>query len=295
MAPQQAAKPESWFSWYQSWLLSFRQLLTNIRHGGRGGLRTNRYWIWKDRQQEAQASIWDDPRGYYFCNIVAVSPRAQGQGVGRMLFEAVTKEADRDGMKCYLESSKKEPNVKIYEKMGFEMKKEMVCRDGDDVCMVCDGFPRRFALLSSCPSLLGENPSSLLTREMTGTRRFIVWCVSQSQGNESCTQTSIGLLNALKSMDGFSSSSKYITSRTAYILTLPIVSNAYQVDCFQLIGALFPHFHIRDIYSSTLPTPQEQTICLDDSGQIVTDEPAKKENRKKQKQNRKIATLTTSN
>lgn len=54
-----------------------------------------------------------------------------------MLFEAVTKRADREGVKCYLESSKSVPNVQIYERMGFEMRKEMECRDGDDVCMVC--------------------------------------------------------------------------------------------------------------------------------------------------------------
>lgn len=66
-----------------------------------------------------------------------MSPDAQGKGVGRMLFEAVTKKADEDRMKCYLESSKNEPNVHIYEKMGFRMRMEMECRDGEDVCMVC--------------------------------------------------------------------------------------------------------------------------------------------------------------
>lgn len=54
-----------------------------------------------------------------------------------MLFEAVTKRADTEGVKCYLESSKNVPNVKIYERMGFEMSMEMECRDGEDACMVC--------------------------------------------------------------------------------------------------------------------------------------------------------------
>jgi GNAT superfamily N-acetyltransferase len=67
---------------------------------------------------------------------VAVSPDAQGGGIGRKLFEAVTDMADEEGVKCYLESSRNVPNVQIYEKMGFRMKKEMECRDGDDVCMV---------------------------------------------------------------------------------------------------------------------------------------------------------------
>lgn len=98
-----------------------------------------RYYIWKARQAEAQESIWDDERGYYFCNIVAVSPDAQGKGVGRKLFEEVMDVADREGRKCYLESSRNEPNVGIYERLGFEMKRVMECRDGDggDACMVC--------------------------------------------------------------------------------------------------------------------------------------------------------------
>jgi GNAT superfamily N-acetyltransferase len=115
-------------------------LYNNIRYLGHGGLRTNRYRIWKQNQQQAQAQIWDDPRGYYFCNIVAVSPEAQGKGIGGMLVKKVLKMADEEGIKCYLESSKNEPNVQIYERMGFELKREMECRDGDDVCMVCFMF-----------------------------------------------------------------------------------------------------------------------------------------------------------
>ncbi|KAJ5620658.1 hypothetical protein N7510_004642 [Penicillium lagena] len=136
LAPRAASTPESWYSWAQGWTLSFNQLLNNIRYLGRGGLRTNRYWIWKARQTEAQSQIWDDPMGYYFCNMVAVSPKAQGKGVGRMLFEAVTRKADEEGRKCYLESSKNVPNVQIYERMGFHMSMEMECRDGEDVCML---------------------------------------------------------------------------------------------------------------------------------------------------------------
>jgi hypothetical protein len=54
-----------------------------------------------------------------------------------MLFEAVTRRADEEGVRCYLESSKKVPNVAIYERMGFDMRMEMECRDGEDACMVC--------------------------------------------------------------------------------------------------------------------------------------------------------------
>ncbi|RHZ64258.1 GNAT family N-acetyltransferase [Aspergillus thermomutatus] len=136
LPPHPASEPESWSSWAQGWLLSFRQFLNNVRHMGRGGLNTRRYWIWKDRQREAQSQIWDDPRGYYFCNIVAVIPEAQGKGVGKRLFQAVTDRADEEGVKCYLESSKDVPNVEIYRRMGFEMAKEMACRDGEDECML---------------------------------------------------------------------------------------------------------------------------------------------------------------
>jgi predicted GNAT family acetyltransferase len=103
-----------------------------------------RYYIWKERQAEAQGAIWDDERGYYFCNIVAVRPEAQGKGVGRKLFEEVTRKADEEGVKCYLESSRNQPNVGIYEKLGFDMRKVMECRDKSsnregegNVCMVC--------------------------------------------------------------------------------------------------------------------------------------------------------------
>ncbi|KAI9041999.1 GNAT family N-acetyltransferase [Aspergillus affinis] len=136
LPPHASSEPESWYSWYQGWVLFFRQFMNNLVHWGRGGLISRRYWIWKERQAEAQSAIWDDPKGYYFCNIVAVKPDAQGGGIGRKLFEKVTEQADREGVKSYLESSRNEPNVPIYEKMGFEMKRVMECRDGDDACMV---------------------------------------------------------------------------------------------------------------------------------------------------------------
>ncbi|KAL5342293.1 acyl-CoA N-acyltransferase [Aspergillus crustosus] len=139
LAPHPPSQPESWHSWAQSWILWFRQGLNNLIHAGRGGLNIRRYYIWKARQAEAQNLIWDDERGYYFCNIVAVRPEGQGKGVGRKLFEEVTRIADSEGRKCYLESSKNQPNVGIYERFGFEVKKVMECKDeegGGDVCML---------------------------------------------------------------------------------------------------------------------------------------------------------------
>lgn len=105
---------------------------------GRGGLITRRYWIWKDAQAKAQAQLWTSERGYYFCNIVTVLPEAQGKGVGRALMEEVLRRADKEGVDCYLESSRKVPNVQIYEKFGFELVKEMECDDeGDKITLYC--------------------------------------------------------------------------------------------------------------------------------------------------------------
>jgi GNAT superfamily N-acetyltransferase len=101
---------------------------------GRGGLNVKRYYIWKANQAELQKEIWTDPRGYYFCNIVTVLPSAQGLGIGKKLFEVITNVADQEGMPCYLESSRDEPNIKIYERMGFHFVKEMECNDDGVIC-----------------------------------------------------------------------------------------------------------------------------------------------------------------
>lgn len=98
---------------------------------GRGGLSTKRYWIWKERQAEAQKELWTSDKGYYFCNIVTVLPEAQGRGVGRALMEEVLAAADREGVWCYLEASRLVPNVAIYERFGFKLVREMECKDGE--------------------------------------------------------------------------------------------------------------------------------------------------------------------
>ena len=137
MAPSNPFKKESWGDYFGSWLLWAEQVRMNLLYG-RGGLNVKRYWIWKAAQAAAQKELWSDPKGYYFCNIVTVLPEAQGKGVGKMLFKNVTDVADREGRKCYLESSRAEPNMAIYERMGFELKKEMVCDDdGDAITLYC--------------------------------------------------------------------------------------------------------------------------------------------------------------
>jgi GNAT superfamily N-acetyltransferase len=130
MPPHPPSEPDSWSLYLSYWSLWFSQIRMNLWYG-RGGLSTTRYWIWKARQAEAQKALWTSEKGYYFCNIVTVLPEAQGKGVGRALMEEVLEMADREGVEAYLESSRKEPNVAIYEKFGFELVKDMECRDGE--------------------------------------------------------------------------------------------------------------------------------------------------------------------
>lgn len=134
MKPRPVEQKQTWTEWMDDYILWFKQGWNLLRFQGRGGLNTTRYWIWKREQAEAQAKIWTDPNGYYFCNIVTVRPGIQGKGIGRQLFEIVTKVADQEGRKCYLESSKEKPNIAIYEKMGFKLAQKMVCEEGGDVC-----------------------------------------------------------------------------------------------------------------------------------------------------------------
>ncbi|KAJ5895071.1 Acyl-CoA N-acyltransferase [Penicillium taxi] len=133
-SPRAASEPQTWSIWAQGWLLSFRQLMNNIRFLGRGGLNVNRFWVWKQTQQAAHEALWTDRCGYYFCNIVAVSSQARGMGIGKRLMQTVMEKADRECVPCYLESSKSYPNVPMYEKMGFELIKEIECVEGGDAC-----------------------------------------------------------------------------------------------------------------------------------------------------------------
>lgn len=102
-------------------------------------------------QRTTHDKVWRDPRGYYFCNVIAVRAEMRGKGVGRSLVEVVTERADEEGMPCYLESSKGMPNLRIYEKLGFEMAREIECVDGKDVCTVS------LSLFSSSSIQLVEN------------------------------------------------------------------------------------------------------------------------------------------
>ncbi|KAI9739066.1 MAG: hypothetical protein M1834_007278 [Cirrosporium novae-zelandiae] len=131
LPPTPASTPQTWSSYLSGWSLWVNQGLTNLRFG-HGGLDVHRYWIWKSCQSECQRDIWTDPNGYWFCNIVVVQPGEQGKGVGKKLFEQVTKQADKEGRKCYLESSRDIPNTAIYERLGFKKVREMKCVDERD-------------------------------------------------------------------------------------------------------------------------------------------------------------------
>jgi ribosomal protein S18 acetylase RimI-like enzyme len=65
---------------------------------------------------------------------MVVLPQQQGRGIGKKLAQEVTKMADASGLRCYLESSRDVPNMKIYEAMGFYFVKQMECDDGGDIC-----------------------------------------------------------------------------------------------------------------------------------------------------------------
>ncbi|KAJ5994357.1 Acyl-CoA N-acyltransferase [Penicillium sp. IBT 35674x] len=132
--PEAPSLSQPWSVWAQEWLLSFRQLMFNIRFAGRGGLDVRRYWLWKKMQKNALNDLWTDPRGYYYCSLLGVSSQVRGMGVGKRLMETILQKADEEGISCYLESSKGYPNIAIYEKMGFELNKEITCDDGGNVC-----------------------------------------------------------------------------------------------------------------------------------------------------------------
>jgi len=137
MPPKRTDMTPSWGQWlwdsWESWRLWGNQVIMNLTYG-RGGLNVKRYYIWKACQGVAQKELWIDPRGYYFLNIITVLPSEQGKGIGKKLFEEVTTKADREGLCCYLESSRDEPNMKIYEAMGFEFVRGLDCDDNGTVC-----------------------------------------------------------------------------------------------------------------------------------------------------------------
>lgn len=64
---------------------------------------------------------------------MVVLPGQQGKGIGKALAQEVTRMADKEGRRCYLESSRDVPNIKIYESMGFRFVKQMDCDDNGEI------------------------------------------------------------------------------------------------------------------------------------------------------------------
>ncbi|KAI1082390.1 acyl-CoA N-acyltransferase [Whalleya microplaca] len=138
LKPQPASQPPSWHDWLEGWWLWLNQVGMNLYYFGRGGLNLKRYHIWKEAQAKAQSTIWTDPRGYYFLNIMVVSPKAQNKGIARLMMNAVTDQADAENMNCYLESSRDVPNMQIYGRFGFKFAKELECNDdGTAIKLFC--------------------------------------------------------------------------------------------------------------------------------------------------------------
>ncbi|RDW94712.1 hypothetical protein BP5796_00475 [Coleophoma crateriformis] len=184
LPPKPADEKETWGDWFEGWKLWSQQVCMNVWYG-RGGLnvkrtamRMKRYYIWKQKQAEAQSEIWTDPKGYYFLNIMVVLPGQQGKGIGKLLAGEVTKKADEEGIKCYLESSRDVPNMKIYESMGFHFVKGMDCvlLIGTSICIFSEqlGFERadraeRRRLTKPVPEAAGRASGPLQRRTFAQT------------------------------------------------------------------------------------------------------------------------------
>lgn len=70
-----------------------------------------------------------DDESWYLVYI-GTRPSGRGKGHCRKLIEHVTKQADREGRACYLESSN-EKNPPIYRKFGFETRRTIHLQRGD--------------------------------------------------------------------------------------------------------------------------------------------------------------------
>lgn len=60
------------------------------------------------------------PGPHWYLFMLGVDPAQQGSGKGTALIEAGTRQADEQGLPCYLETQK-EANVRFYERSGFRV------------------------------------------------------------------------------------------------------------------------------------------------------------------------------
>ncbi|PSB45790.1 GNAT family N-acetyltransferase [Cyanosarcina cf. burmensis CCALA 770] len=62
----------------------------------------------------------DLPAPHWYLSMLGVSPTYQRQGVGSLLLQPIIKQADNEGLPCYLETST-EGGVRLYQRHGFEI------------------------------------------------------------------------------------------------------------------------------------------------------------------------------
>lgn len=62
----------------------------------------------------------DMPQPHWYLMLLGVAPTYQRQGIGSLLLQPVLKQADHEGLPCYLETST-EAAVRFYQKHGFEI------------------------------------------------------------------------------------------------------------------------------------------------------------------------------
>jgi ribosomal protein S18 acetylase RimI-like enzyme len=67
----------------------------------------------------------DCPTPHWYLDGLAVSPEAQGQGLGSLLLQPVLQQADRQGEPCYLYTST-ERAVRFYQRQGFVVVRDAV-------------------------------------------------------------------------------------------------------------------------------------------------------------------------
>jgi len=72
------------------------------------------------------------PPRYYYLALVATAPEARGRGVGKQLLLHGLERADGEGVPAVLETSV-ESNVGWYERLGFEVVRELSLPDGPNV------------------------------------------------------------------------------------------------------------------------------------------------------------------
>lgn len=62
----------------------------------------------------------DIPQLHWYLFMLGILPAYQRQGIGSLLLQPIIKQADKEGLPCYLETSTEE-GVRFYQRLGFEV------------------------------------------------------------------------------------------------------------------------------------------------------------------------------